>query len=210
MPAEPENKRASVFVDGQNLFHAAKEAFGHRHPNYDIARLARSVCQHQGWQCVDIRFYTGVPEAIDNEFWNAFWNAKLAAMGTRGVQVYRRALRYRNQEIRLPDGTTHTFLVGQEKGIDIRIALDVVHTVRSRACDVAVVFSQDQDLSEVADEVRSIAADQDRWVKMACAFPYSPTTHNRRGINKTDWIRIERAEYNAALDLTDYRPKRRW
>jgi hypothetical protein len=36
MPEEPLNKRAIAFVDGQNLFHAAKEAYGYRDPNYDI------------------------------------------------------------------------------------------------------------------------------------------------------------------------------
>ena len=35
MPSEPPLKRAFVFVDGQNLFHAAKEAFGYSFPNYD-------------------------------------------------------------------------------------------------------------------------------------------------------------------------------
>jgi hypothetical protein len=34
--AEPPVKRAFVFIDGQNLFHAAKEAFGYSYPNYDV------------------------------------------------------------------------------------------------------------------------------------------------------------------------------
>ena len=32
---EPAIKRAIAFVDGQNLFYAAKEAFGYTYPNYD-------------------------------------------------------------------------------------------------------------------------------------------------------------------------------
>lgn len=32
MRKEPANKRTIVFVDGQNLFYAAKEAFGYRPP----------------------------------------------------------------------------------------------------------------------------------------------------------------------------------
>jgi hypothetical protein len=67
--AEPRTKRAIAFIDAQNLFHAAKEAFGFRHP-------------------------------------------------------YSRALRYRSKTVRLPDGTEHSILVGQEKGIDIRLDLD--------------------------------------------------------------------------------------
>ena len=88
-----------------------------------------------------------------------------------------------------------------------RIALDIVHAVRANLCDVALVFSQDQDLSEVADEVRAISTDQGRWFKIASAYPFSPTTTNKRGINKTDWIRIDRATYDACIDPADYRPK---
>jgi uncharacterized LabA/DUF88 family protein len=207
MRTEPAEKRAVVFIDGQNLFYAVKEAFGHRYPNYDADMLARAICAQQKWSCRGVCFYTGVPEEADNSFWHAFWNAKLAAMGSRGVHVFRRALRYRNQTVRLPDGNTHTFLVAQEKGIDIRLALDVVHTVRTNQCDVAVVLSQDQDLSEVADEVRFIAQEQERWVKMVSAFPFSPTSSNRRGVNKTDWIRISRELYDSCIDHNDYRPK---
>jgi hypothetical protein len=73
--------------------------------------------------------------------------------------------------------------------------------------DVALIFSQDQDLSEVAQEIRTISQEQDRWIKVACAFPSSPTTLNRRGIEKTDWILIDRATYDSCLDKRDYRPK---
>lgn len=72
--------------------------------------------------------------------------------------------------------------------------------------DVAVIFSQDQDLSEVAAEIRAIARDHGRWIKVACAFPVSPKTRNRRGIDKADWIRIDQATYNACLDHRRYRP----
>jgi hypothetical protein len=35
MSVEPEVKRAVAFFDGQNLFHAVKNAFGYKYPNYD-------------------------------------------------------------------------------------------------------------------------------------------------------------------------------
>ncbi len=73
--------------------------------------------------------------------------------------------------------------------------------------DVALIFSQDQDLSEVAEEIRAIAREQGRWIKVASAFPSSPTMRNRRGIEKTDWIRIDRTTYDTCVDRRDYRPK---
>lgn len=75
--------------------------------------------------------------------------------------------------------------------------------------DVALVFSQDQDLSEAADEVRALSIEQSRWIKVACAFPVSPTYESRRGINGTEWIKIDRATYETCLDPNDYRPKKK-
>ncbi|HEY3353170.1 MAG TPA: NYN domain-containing protein [Polyangia bacterium] len=209
MPAEPSIKRAVAFFDGQNLFHAAKAAFGYVYPNYDPVLLARAVSQTKGWQLVETRFYTGVPDARDNAHWHDFWTSKLAQMGRLGVTSYARSLRYRNQMVPLPDGRLVPTLVGQEKGIDVRIALDVVGLAHRNIFDVGLIFSQDQDLCEAADEIRVIAAEQQRWIKLASAFPVSPTTRNPRGINKTDWCPIDRATYDACLDPRDYRSKPR-
>lgn len=198
--------RAVVFVDGQNLFHAAREAFGYTYPNYDVLALAAELCALQGWSPAEVRFYTGIPDASDDAFWHHFWTHKLAAMGRQGVVVFSRSLRYRNRTVTLPDGTQHTFLTGEEKGIDVRIALDVIALAHRRAYDVALVLSQDQDLSEAAQEIRTIAREQHRWIKIASAYPQSPTSRNRRGINKTDWIQIDRALYDGCLDRRDYRP----
>ncbi|MCK4246248.1 NYN domain-containing protein [Candidatus Bipolaricaulota bacterium] len=207
MPSEPEVKRAITFIDGQNLFHVAREAFGYTYPNYDILCLSRTVCQAQGWNLAQARFYTGIPDFKDDYFWSRFWAAKLLAMTRQGIHVFSRTLRYRNKVVNLPDGTKHSFLVGEEKGIDVRLALDIVRMAHRAEYDVAVVFSQDQDLSEAAGEIRHIAREQGRWIKIASAFPISPTVKNRRGIDKTDWIRIDRSTYDACLDPRDYRPK---
>jgi hypothetical protein len=122
-------------------------------------------------------------------------------MKRAGVHVYSRPLRYRNKIG--PGGAP--VLVGEEKGIDVRIAIDVFSCAVQNRFDVALVFSQDQDLSEVADEFRIIATSQSRWIKMASAFPVSPTSANKRGINSTDWIKIDRAMYDASIDHRDYR-----
>ena len=207
MTTEPTIKRAVAFVDGQNLYRSAKTAFGYHYPNYDVHTLAHSVCVHQGWQLNQVRFYTGIPDVSDNAFWNHFWNAKFAQMGRQGVHVFWRLLRYRNEWVRLPDGTEVTVLVGREKGVDVRMAFDIVRLASRQEYDIALVFSQDQDLSEVADEIRLISREQDRWLKIACAFPVSPVVPKPRGINSTDWIKIDRATYDACLDARDYRPK---
>ena len=129
-------------------------------------------------------------------------------MGTRRIQTFSRSLRYRNQTVTLPDGTLTVTLVGQEKGVDVRIALDIVRFALDGRYDVALIFSQDQDLSEAVQDVRTISVLQNRWIKSACAFPSSPTVTKARGINGTDWIRIDRSTYDSCIDPNDYRPKK--
>jgi uncharacterized LabA/DUF88 family protein len=172
MPPEPAIKRTVAFVDGQNLFHAVREAFGYTYPNFDPSALARETCTRQGWKLDQVRFYTGIPDPADDPFWSHFWLHKLAMLGRQGVVVYSRSLRYRNRRVRLPDGIEHTYLAGEEKGIDVRIALDIVRMAHRSAYEVALVFSQDQDLSEVAEEIRTIAREQGRWLKMALRLPH--------------------------------------
>lgn len=202
---EPAKKRAYVFVDGQNLFRSAKEAFGYNYPNYDVKALSEKLCLKQGWVLAKLYFYTGVPDLRDNSFWHNFWNNRLIAMQRQGIVVFKRSLRYHNETIKLSEGKVFTKLVGHEKGIDVRIALDVIRFALHEVYDVALILSQDQDLSEAADEIREIAKEQKRWIKIASAFPISPTFKNRRGINKTDWLKIDKQFYDSCLDSHDYR-----
>ena len=203
----PATKRVVAFVDGQNLFYAAKKAFGYTHPNYDVQALARHVVsQHSDWVLTETRFYTGIHDPRVNPFWNQFWTAKLGAMGHAGVKTFSRRLRYHVESVELPDGTSTSVKVGQEKGIDIRIALDLVRLVREKAVDIVLLFSQDQDLTEAVDEIKAIARQSGHTVRIVCAYPVGPGTTNNRGVDRTDWVRIDRTAYDACLDNRDYRP----
>jgi hypothetical protein len=110
------------------------------------------------------------------------------------VQTFSRPLVYRNG-------------IGQEKGIDVKLAIDAVRLAHESAYDVALIFSQDQDFVEVATEIRRIAADQNRTVIVASAFPVSPNYKNNRGIDKTDWIPINKILYDQTIDTTNHRSR---
>jgi uncharacterized LabA/DUF88 family protein len=202
----PINKRAVAFFDGQNLYYHAKDAFGYTHPNYDPKKLFASICKEERLVDHGVRFYTGVHSITKNEFWHKYWANRTLSMGRAGIKVTTRDLRYRDTEIQLPDGSTQIIPTSQKKGIDIRIALDIVRMVRAREIDVAVIFSQDQDLAEVALEVQEIAKEQKRWVQIYSAFPVSSTASASRGINNTQWYKMDKAFYDACLDTKDYRP----
>jgi uncharacterized LabA/DUF88 family protein len=162
MPEEPSIKRTAAFFDGQNLFHHARAAFGSTYPDYCPLALATRICADHELSLHEIRFYAGIPDPDHDPFWNHFWSAKLLAMSRKGIKTFSRPLRHRKRTIQISDGIDYTGIVGEEKGIDVRIALEVIRMARQNLLDVAVVFSQDQDFSEVADEIRALAREQRR------------------------------------------------
>ena len=202
----PPNPKAIAFVDGQNLFNAAKEAFGYNYPNYDILKLAHEVASANGWTLIQTCFYTGIPEPKDPR--HAFWSNKLANLGRRGIVLFSKPLRYHLEEVTLPDGSTSRVRVPVEKGVDVRLALDVVRLAFANRYDVALIFSQDQDYSEAAKEIRAISRAAKRWIKVVSAFPTSKSAPNKRGIELTDWLPIDKATYDRCIDPVDYRPPR--
>lgn len=199
---------AHVFFDGQNLFHAVKEAWGYTAPNFDAESLAHVVCSRLGWAPTQIRFYTGVPASRDDPMWHQFWDAKTAQMGRRGIVVFKRDLRTREFKWVDSEGNESTQQMYVEKGVDVRIALDVVRAVRLQSCDAILIFSQDQDFTEAVTDVKQIAAEQVRFVHLASAFPVGSGTINTRGIDGTDWQTIDDATYRSCIDTTNYFPKR--
>ena len=209
MADEPAVKRAIAFFDGQNLYRHAKDAFGHHYPNYDPQKLFDAVCADNEWESRGVRFYTGTPAFKHDPMWHGYWSNRLLAMRRAGIIVESRRIRYREHDVELPDGTVQTRLVPQEKGIDLRLGLDVVRLARVGQLDVAVIFSQDQDLAEVVKEVKAIARETDRWIKVVSAFPAGSEATAKRGINGADWYPMDQAFYDACLDPRDYRPRRR-
>jgi uncharacterized LabA/DUF88 family protein len=202
--AEPKTKRTITFIDGQNLYHHARAAFNVTHPNYDVMALSHTICKEKSWFLKQVRFYTGTPEAAEDPRWNAFWSKKLLTLKRQGVHTFSRRLRYRDREIKIGE-QVHLVRVAEEKGIDVRIALDCVGLALNEEYEVALIFSQDQDMSEVVDEIKKISRIQKRWIRVACAFPLSASASNRRGINGAEWIPIDQATYERCVDPRDYR-----
>lgn len=199
--------RVIAFFDGQNLFNAAKKSFGYNYLNYDPQKLAQVVCSVKGWELTQTRFYSGIHSKKENEFLHNVMSKKFAVLGTRkDVVAFKKELHYIDKETTCPHcKVTSTRKIGQEKGIDVRIALDIVHLANINAYDVALIFSQDQDLIEARNEVVTIAQKQNRFIKIVCAYPSSPTSTNTRGINGTDWFPFEKTIYDSCIDPIDYR-----
>ena len=196
---EPECKRLYTFFDCQNLFHAVKKAWGYPCPNFDPIKLSFMIQRkYHDWQFKRIYIYTGIHEPTKNRTWFTFWTNKLNVYRKDPrVTVTTRYLKYSRTE----DGRE----VAREKGIDIKIALDLIRMARLGEYDVAVLFSQDGDFAEVAEELRDVAREKNRWIKIASAYPCNPSM--KRGIEKTDWIPFSKTEYDSCIDPGNYCPK---
>lgn len=206
MTAVPAKLFAMGFFDAQNLYRHAKDAFGHIHPNFDPTKLHAAVCATHSWTPNLCRFYTGVPEHARDPQWTGYWNNRVMALKRAGVSVTTRKLRYHDTIVSNPDGSSQTVTSVKEKGIDVRLALDIVKYARAKSYNVAVIYSQDQDLCEVVEEVKEIAKEQGRLIEICCAFPNSKSATSGRGIDRTNWFRMDQTFYDACLDARDYRP----
>ena len=205
---EPTEKRVIAFVDGQNLFNHVKSAFGYDYPNYDVQLLALAICkQKTNWNLKNVKFFTGIPVQNKDSRRFGFWTNKLAAMGRRGITVYSRKLVYRQKTITVPGFGDHSFEDIQEKGIDVRLSLEVLHAAQKNEFDVGLIFSQDQDLSEIVPLIDLLVASQKRWIKIASAYPTSLSASSQQGIANTIQCPFDQTLYDACIDPRDYRPK---
>ena len=194
--------RTIVLIDGQNLYHLARRAWGsslpsvYDRPSYDVEMLARAlVSRAPGRSLAAIRFYTGVPDPAVGAWearWHDFWSNKIRYLKSQGIYVYRG---------RVSAG-------GQEKGVDVSLAVDLVRATYNRQYEAAIIVSQDWDFGPAVRFAKEIAAAQGRRVVFESCFPAGRGV-SRRGIPGTTWVRIDKATYDACLDPTDYRPKRR-
>ncbi|MGC6520251.1 MAG: NYN domain-containing protein [Candidatus Puniceispirillaceae bacterium] len=177
--------RVIAFFDGQNIYHSAKTAFPGAGDDYDPKSLAGLIAQRQGWTLVQTRFYTGVPDPKRDKNSADGWNARLQRMRHDGCVTVSRQLKY------------NLAGVPREKGIDVRLALDLIRLTLDRQMDVPLIFSQDSDFVEVSNEVRRLNRQGGHFVRMASAYPRSPLERNRRGIAQTDWHRFDRADWDS-------------
>ena len=131
---EPAKKRVAAFFDCQNIFKSVKALWGYSYPNFNPIELAKLLTirhHNEGWILTGIHLYTGLHNLAVNETWHHFWSKKLAAHKSQDSRVtfFTAPLRYSGD-------------VAREKGVDIRIALDMVRMARLAEYDVALLLAR--------------------------------------------------------------------
>jgi hypothetical protein len=123
------------------MYRGARRAYGwEAHAghfgNFKPIGLARILTPGSDRILTQVRVYTGVPTVKNDSRGNAITQRRMAAWIADKpdlVQVFPRSLRYPPRE-------------GQEKGVDVELAIDFVRLAMDNEFDIAVLASTDTDL----------------------------------------------------------------
>lgn len=149
--------RSAVFIDYQNVYRSAREAFGWtgragQFGNFVPLNLGLLLAIRTSSTLAAVRVYTGVHTPQGNEVQHNQMMRRIRAWLAASVQrpdllrVVPRSLAYR-------DGGRTV----QEKGIDVKLAIDMVILSQRPDIDRIVLVSADTDLVPAVDYVTAIA-----------------------------------------------------
>lgn len=195
--------RVVVFIDYQNVYMGAREAFcgrGGPHTDGQIApwRLGELLTSRGLVKraLVEVRVYRGLPEAGRDPRTHAACSRQCESWRRQATtRVLTRALRYPYDWPREK---------AREKGIDVALAVDFVAMAVRAEYDVGVLMSADTDLKPALEFVSSLPGSRPRCEVAAWS---APSGHSRRlsvaGHNV--WCHwLSEIDYQAVADPTDY------
>ena len=143
--------RSFVFIDGNNFYFKLKELSSRIEGVYalldfDFTRFTRWLAQPN--ECEQVRYYIGaLKRQRSNEKSEKMYADQQRLIGR--LQQQRVTVIF-GQLIRHPDRTFH------EKGVDVRLAVEMIRFAREDAYDTAYLLSSDTDLVPAVEEVRSL------------------------------------------------------
>jgi uncharacterized LabA/DUF88 family protein len=202
---DPSACRVGVFIDWQNCYRTARDAFGFRESGIDgnvkpvvlAAALAKARLNDQGkGQLTKLRIYTGrASQERDSRTYAAnrrqfeAWRKSAPEM----VEVIARTLDY-------------SLGTPREKGIDVQLAIDLVRTSLFKPeHDVAVLVSADTDLLPAVELIAEAGA---RKIEVATwdGPHWAPSPLAVKGVTIRQHALTE-ALYEKIKDETDYNPR---
>ncbi len=195
-PPKPTPLRTVVFIDGENLRKTCYRLFdwGWCHPLRVATELVNAKTDRV---LVQSRLYTGVPDPNVEQVRAGRMTRRLNAYEADGVHVVRRTLKYSSAWQVISPPTTSAaavvvpsasasqttsvgggsavqakqVLVGREKGIDTRLALDLIRLALDNVYDLAIVVSGDSDMDEAVREVFDLRPFLGRWISVENGAP---------------------------------------
>jgi uncharacterized LabA/DUF88 family protein len=199
--------RVTLFIDAQNLYKGARDAFGTRDAKGRIIEpftfgqvhpieLGNLICSRpprgQTRTLHQVRVYTGRPDSSKQPIGYGANLAQCSAWTAKGIHVVYRTLRY---PLDWPTSKA------QEKGIDVALAIDFVTGAIDEAYDVGIICSTDSDLRPAVEYVYRKFGGHPRAEVMAWKDAYRLSVP---GYNV--WCHfLDQTDFDSISDPTDYR-----
>ena len=214
VPERPSPLRIIVFIDGQNFYNDCKKNFGkgETYPHL-LGQEVCGSCFGNDRELKQVRFYTGIHTPDRNAKMNAYMARRLEVMKATSVWTFARPLKYSLQCVKNRDESPEfiEIMKGREKGVDVRLALDLVWLALAEEFDVAVLVSTDTDLDEAVKDVLKLRKVTGRWLAVenaVCVGPVNPTTGRRPPYKRLSsagrLLYIDQEMFELIRDDTDY------
>jgi len=199
-------QRVMVFLDYQNCYRGAREAFGmenlaHWEGQFDPVRLGNILALRQPGQptgerkLCGVRLYRGQPSSSKDPKGYAANRRQTQTWEDRGCVVINRPLRYPGAWPRVREG---------EKGIDVQLAIDFVTHAIHDAYDIGILMSTDTDLVPALEAVLDIGK------RCEVATWRGPGYRRRLSVKGREmWCHwVDSVTYGRVADPTDYNRRR--
>lgn len=169
--------RCFIFIDGSNFYRAARLLINNKSTSllkFDYSGFSKFLCK--GDEIVGIRYYIGAVKRLNekSEILYADQQRTIAFLQKHSIKVVLGTI------IQHPDKTFH------EKGVDVRLAVEMIRFARLNEYDKAILISSDTDLVPAVEEVRSFKKE----VKYV-AFPNNQSFGLTKISNETILLRKE-------------------
>lgn len=140
--------RCLIFIDGNNFYNGVKKLINDNSISllqFNYVKFGDFLCKDN--TCVEIRYYIGaVSRCGDSKSESMYANQQrlIALLQRYNIPVILGTI------IKHPDKTFH------EKGVDVRIAVEMIRLARTDKYDKAILISSDTDLVPAVEEVHSL------------------------------------------------------
>ncbi|MFH0881712.1 MAG: NYN domain-containing protein [bacterium] len=139
-------KRVAVFIDGSNFYNGLRDNIGRM--DVDFHRFGRKLSEMADGELLRIYYYNArVDPDFDPDNYEKQQRFITHLAHTPHLTLRLGKLVY--YQVRGEETGRKHYAV--EKGLDVKLAIDLVRLAVNRACEIAVIVSGDKDLAEVVE-----------------------------------------------------------
>ena len=84
------NKKAILFIDGNNWYHNAKQVIDPK--DLDFNKIAKLICEHFNLDLIQIRYYNSIPDISENALKYHKHMDFLNDLEKQGIKIFTRKL----------------------------------------------------------------------------------------------------------------------